>query len=206
MSTTSTTVPSPKVITILGSTGIQGASVLHYLLQCPESHFHLRAITTRPSPSSSLAAVSSHPNMTVHVLSDTTSKTGLLEIFSGSHVVFGNTNTHDKRYDGKPGSPTEIQALHAIVDAAIEANVELLILSCLPDTGELGHKSSDFLNKLNGMKYAQQKAKETGLKVVYVQLGWYVTNFIGGHDPVVNEVDGVVEFAMKGLKQDKRGK
>jgi len=142
--------------------------------------------------------------MTVHVLSDPTSKAGLLEIFSGSQVVFANTNTLDKRYDGKPGSPTEFQALQAIVDAAIEAKVELLVLSCLPDAGELGDKSPDFFNKVKGMKYAKQKADETGLKVVYVQLGWYITNFIDGHDPVVHEVDGVVEFAMQGLKQDKR--
>lgn len=81
----------------------------------------------------------------------------------------------------------------------------LLILSCLPVVGELGNRSPDFVNKVAGMKYAKERAKETGLKVVYVQLGWYITNFIDDHDSQVNPTDGVVEFGMQGLKQDKRG-
>ena len=139
------------------------------------------------------------------MLKDTTSKSELVELFRGSHAVFANTNSLDKRYDGKPGSPTEIQALHAVVDAAVDANVELLLLSSLPDIGKLRHTFHDFENKVDGMNYAKQISKTTGLKVVYIQLGWYITNFIGDHDPCVNEDDGVVEFFIPGLKQDKPG-
>jgi len=138
------------------------------------------------------------------VLKDTTSKDELIELFKGSHTVFANTNSLDGRYNGKPGSPTEIQALHAVVDAAVDANVELLLLSCLPDLGKLTQSYHDFANKVDGANYARQIAKATGLKVVYIQLGWYITNFIHDHDPTVNEKDGFVEFFMRGLKQDKR--
>lgn len=197
--------PSPKTVTILGSSGLQGASVLHYLLQLPTSDFNIRAITTRPVHSPSLPDLSMHPNMSIHFLRDTTSKDELVELFKGSQAVFANTNSLDSRYDGKPGSPTEIQALHAVVDAAVDANVELLLLSCLPDLGKLTQSYHDFANKVNGTNYARQIAKATGLKVVYIQLGWYITNFIDDHDPAVNEKDGVVEFFMRGLKQDKPG-
>lgn len=92
------------------------------------------------------------------------------------------------------------------MDAAIDANVGLLILSCLPDCGaELQANSPDFVNKVAGMRYAKQRAAETGLRVVYVQLGWYFSNFIEDHDPVVCAEDGVVEFFMRGLRKDRRG-
>lgn len=80
----------------------------------------------------------------------------------------------------------------------------LLVLSCLPDVGELGKRSPDFVNKSEAMRYAKRRARETGLRVVYVQLGWYMQNFVENHDAKVNPVDGVIEFQMKGLRQDKR--
>lgn len=198
------TILSPKTVAILGPTGLQGASVLHCLLRCPASDFNIRAISTRSEYSPSLPDPI-HPNMSIHMLKDTTSKSELVELFKGSHAVFANTNSLDSRYDGKPGSPTEIQALHAVVDAAVDANVELLLLSCLPDLGKLTQSYPDFVNKVDGSNYARQIAKTTGLKVIYIQLGWYITNFIDDHDPTVNKTDGVVEFFMRGLKQDKRG-
>jgi len=79
------------------------------------------------------------------------------------------------------------------------------VLSCLPEVGRLGKRSPDFVNKTEGMRYAKERARETGLRVVYVQLGWYVQNFVEDHDAVVNPADGVVEFRMQGLRQDKRG-
>ncbi|KAF8453828.1 hypothetical protein BGX38DRAFT_1268340 [Terfezia claveryi] len=195
---------NPQTIAILGPTGIQGASVLHYLLRSPSTTFNLRAITTRPDPSPSLPSLSAHPNLSVHHLPSPTSIPHLTQFFTGCTAVFGNTNTHSPVFDGKPDSPTEIGALKAIVDAAVEAKVGLLVLSCLPDVGELGKRSSDFLNKAEGMRYAKERARETGLRVVYVQLGWYMQNFVEIHDAKVNPVDGVVEFQMQGLRQDKR--
>ncbi|KAF8430379.1 hypothetical protein EV426DRAFT_526242 [Tirmania nivea] len=192
---------TPQTIAILGPGGIQGASVLHYLLP---TAFTLRAITTRPGISSSLPSLPAHPNLSIHHLPSPTSTSHLTQFFTGCTAVFGNTNTLSPIYDRKPGSPTEIDALKAIVDAAVEAKVGLLVLSCLPDVGELGKKSPDFVNKIEGMKYAKERATETGLRVVYVQLGWYMQNFVEDHDALVNPTDGVVEFQMQGLKQDKR--
>jgi len=200
------TTPTPKTIAILGPGGIQGASVLHYLLRSAPTTFTLRAITTRPGSSPSLPPLSSHPNLSTHHLPSPASIPHLTNFFTGCTAVFGNTNTLSPIYDGKPGSTTEIDALKAIVDASVEAKVGLLVLSCLPDVGALGKGSPDFVNKVEGMRYAKERARETGLRVVYVQLGWYMTNFVGDHDALVNPDDGVVEFKMQGLRQDKRGR
>ncbi|KAF8470633.1 hypothetical protein BDZ91DRAFT_791590 [Kalaharituber pfeilii] len=192
-----------KSVAILGSTGIQGASVLHYLLKQPTTSFQLHALTQSPIKphSPALPSLADHRNLTVHQ-ADPTDISTLIPIFQGKQVVYGNTNTQDPRFFSPDSKLTEVDALRNIVDASVAANVELLILSTMPDIGAIGEASPGFKNKVEGMRYAREVAQKTGLRVVFVQVGWYLTNFVEEHDPKVNEEDGVVEFFMTGTYTD----
>ncbi|KAF8454277.1 hypothetical protein BDZ91DRAFT_786579 [Kalaharituber pfeilii] len=192
---------SPRTISVLGSTGVQGASILHYLLANTDpATTHLRALThsAPSSAASALPPLSSHPNLTVHQV-DILSKSTLITAFTGSQVVFGTTNSQDPRFSKQP-LELEIQAIKTFVDACVEANVELLIHSSLADMGPMANRVHDFAAKSEGMKYARKIAENSGgkLKVVFVQMGWYYNNFFWWHPPVVNKEDGVVEFEIPG--------
>ena len=210
------TPPSQQVIAILGSTGVQGASVLHHLLTTlPATTTALRAIT-HSAPSAAVSAIppiSTHPSLSIHQ-ADVLSPPSLIEAFTGAQVVFGNTNSQDPRFAATGDQyATELQAIKNIVDACVEAGMELLILSALNDMGYLSRRCWDFRAKSEGMEYARavsarerDEKGEKGLKVVFPQLGWYMNNFVWWHPGVPNAEDGVVEFEIPGADPNVKGR
>jgi len=155
------------LIAILGSTGVQGASVLHYLLATVPATTALRAIT-HSSPSAAASAIppiSAHPNLSIHQ-ADVLAPPSLIIAFTGAQVVFGNTNSQDPRFAATGDQyATELQAIKNLVDACVETGVGLLILSALNDMGYLSHRCWDFRAKSEGMEYAKGvSAREREIK------------------------------------------
>ncbi|KAI5810888.1 hypothetical protein DFH27DRAFT_530088 [Peziza echinospora] len=87
-------------------------------------------------------------------------------------------------------------------------------MSTLPGLGDVGSWNTDFREKGMGMEYAKglvEKRKGNtgggGLRIVYLELGWYYNNFLIQHPLEVRKVDGVdvVEVGMAGADEDVKG-
>lgn len=82
--------PSPKLIVVLGATGLQGGSVLHHILarNTPSEHtFSVRAVTRNPSSANAVElAKLSHVEV---VKADLDDKEELKKALEGAWGVFG---------------------------------------------------------------------------------------------------------------------
>jgi hypothetical protein len=209
-------VPQPKTITIFNATGIQGSSVLHYLLKAtsPTAH-NIRAITTSPPTTASahLPPLSKHPNLTIHQLppSDYFNPTSLKSALEGTNILFLTTNSNAPNFvskHGGKGEKSESDFIKLVLDVVVAdiASIELVVMSTLPGLGEVGAWNTDFREKGAGMEYAKGLVeKGTGLRIVYLELGWYYSNFLIFHPLEVSKVDGVVEVGMAGADENVKG-
>jgi len=171
------TMASQQAITIIGSTGNQGLSVLKSLLST--SH-PIRALTRSPSKLQSYNS----PNLTI-LETDITNTDQLRESLKGVWAVFVNTISDYSEPEG-----TEEALLKSIIDVAAASGVEWLLFSSLPE----GMPARAYIEKSNAAKYAKEVAKTTNLKPIFVQMGWYMTGFSGYMRPTLNTLDGFVEF------------
>jgi hypothetical protein len=88
----SLTMSSTKLITVYGSTGSQGGSVVASLLQSKDKTFALRGITRNPESEKAMALASQGVEI---VKADGFVKDQVVEAFRGSWGVFVNTNSDD---------------------------------------------------------------------------------------------------------------
>jgi hypothetical protein len=117
---------SQDLITVFGATGAQGSSVLRSLAANDSNQFALRG-TTR-DPSSDAAKRISALGVEV-VKADGWDKTSMVAAFNGSWGAFVNTNSDDPIFEDPEHTKTEVDLGKLIVDAAIEAGVEVLVYS-----------------------------------------------------------------------------
>lgn len=198
-----------QTIAILGPNGVQGASVLHHLLKTTTSTTHIRALTQSPKSqqAQSLPSTAQYPNLSIHQ-ADVLSFESLKSAFAGCKIVFGNTNSADPRFACNVSvgdTPPEFTAIQNIVNACIECEVELLILSVAEDFGAVARYSTVFKGKSLGREYAEACFERGELNVVFVTLGWYFSNFATSYPPTLNAEDGVVEFWAPWAKTDVKG-
>lgn len=115
-----------KLITVFGSTGNQGGSVIRAILGHPElsRSWKIRGITRDPSKPNAVALSEQGVQM---VAADLSSKSSILESIRGSDAVFGVTN-----YWEKGTLEHELMQGKNLADAAKEAGVGHLIWSSLP--------------------------------------------------------------------------
>ena len=117
---------SPKLITVFGATGTQGSSVLRSLAANSNNTFALRGISRNPSSDAAKTLSALGIEM---VKADGWDKASLLAAFSGSWAVFANTNSEDPVFQDPEEKKTEVDLGRNIVDAAVEAGVEVFVYS-----------------------------------------------------------------------------
>lgn len=142
---------SDQIISIIGSTGVQGSGVLKALLGST-SH-PVRALTKSP------AKLRPHPHLTP-VEIDITNSASLREGLKGSWA-FVNTFSDYSKPEG-----TEVTLLKSIIDAAVDAGVQYLAMSALP----AGMPARAYIEKSTAMEYAKELSMETNLKPIFVQV------------------------------------
>ncbi len=115
-----------KLITVFGATGAQGSSILRSLAANTSTPFTLRGITRNPSSDSAqqLSALGVEV-----VKADGWDKDSLIVAFKGSWGVFVNTNSDDPIFEKPDFTKTEVGLGKLIVDAAVEASVEVFVYS-----------------------------------------------------------------------------
>lgn len=117
---------SQKLITVFGATGAQGSSVLRSLAANTSKQFSLRGTTRKPS-SDSAHRISA---LGVEVVeADGWDKVSMVTAFRGSWGAFVNTNSDDPIFENPRNTKTEVDLGKLVVDAAIEAGVEVLVYS-----------------------------------------------------------------------------
>lgn len=127
---------SDKLITVFGATGAQGSSVLRSLAANVTHSFALRGITRDPSSSTSQALRAAVPKVSL-VQADGWDKPSLVTAFQGSWGAFVNTNSDDAVFENPDETRTEFDLGKNIIDAAIDAGVEVLVYSGLSSAKEI---------------------------------------------------------------------
>lgn len=122
---------SQKLITVFGATGAQGSSVLRSLSHNTTSPFSLRGITRDPTSSSAQKlSVSIAPGAIFELVkADGWNKPSMVAAFKGSWAAFVNTNSEDPVFENPEEKRTEVDLGKLIVDAAIEAGVQVFVYS-----------------------------------------------------------------------------
>ncbi|KAL1605114.1 hypothetical protein SLS60_004657 [Paraconiothyrium brasiliense] len=188
-----------KLITVFGTTGLQGSSVLASLAANSQKPFTLRGITRNPSS----AAAKKIADSGIHaVKADGWDKQSLISAFHGSWAVFANTNSDDAIFENPDEKRTEVDLGKIIVDAAAEAGVEIFVYSGFNSASTItGGKIP--VAAFDDKSAVWQYAKSTGKFkiVVAVSPGWYIENSLGqdlapilGGFPFVLAEDGTLVF------------
>ncbi|KAH6697310.1 hypothetical protein F5X68DRAFT_226696 [Plectosphaerella plurivora] len=166
--------PTTKIVTIFGSTGQQGGSVARALLRDQSGTFKVRGITRKPDSDAAKALSSAGVEV---VQADGLIKDELVAAFRGTWAVFANINSDDPCINEKDG-PTEEDMGKIIVDAAVEAGVEVFVFSGMASAtettnGAVPAKAFDEKHAIG--QYARSKLFQS---VVEVSPGWYMESFL----------------------------
>lgn len=124
---------SSKLITVFGATGAQGGSVIRSLLANTSKSFTLRGITRNPDSASAKELSSSGVEV---VKADGWDKESMVAAFEGSWGAFVNTNSDDSVFQNPEEKRTELDLGKIIVDAAVEAGVEVFVYSGMASARE----------------------------------------------------------------------
>lgn len=116
-----------KLITVLGATGIQGGSVVEYLLKSPET-YAIRAVTRNPGSNAAQLLASRGVELFQADLGDTMS---LITSFEGSYAVFAVTDFME------PFVKAGADANAAIVAAAAETKHGKNIVDAIEKAGDV---------------------------------------------------------------------
>ena len=124
------------ILTVVGATGIQGASVIAALHSATQPQYQIRALTSSPS-SPAATRLANQPNISV-VAVDLNSYDSVLSAFEDSTLIYANTIFDPKAFvsGGAAGAQRqeEQQGLNIVRAAAKIASLKHLIWSTLPDT------------------------------------------------------------------------
>ncbi|KAH6625833.1 hypothetical protein C7974DRAFT_208293 [Boeremia exigua] len=190
---------SQKLITVFGATGAQGSSVLRSLAASNSKMFTLRGTTRSPSSDSSQKISALGVEV---VKADGWDKESMVAAFSGSWGAFVNTNSDDPIYEDPDFKKTELDQGKLIVDAAVEAGVQVFVYSGLKGAKEItGGKVANpaFDDKGDIGKYAE--ATGAFKNVVLAGPGDYYENWthkdlapVFGGFPYIPSEDGTLVF------------
>ncbi|KAH7149201.1 hypothetical protein B0J13DRAFT_300025 [Dactylonectria estremocensis] len=166
---------SPKLITVYGSTGSQGGSVVSSLLQNKDKSFALRGITRNPDSEKAKALTSQGVEV---VKADGFIKEQVTEAFRGSWGVFINTNSDDPALN-QPGGLGETDLGKILVDAAAESGVRHFVYSGMESASKITNgavPNKAFEEKHDIGEYAKSKGVFETVNIV--SPGWYMENHL----------------------------
>ncbi|KAF8336251.1 uncharacterized protein EI90DRAFT_3152485 [Cantharellus anzutake] len=157
-----------KIITVIGSTGLQGGSVVRSLLA--DGTFAVRALTRNVNGDAATKLKAAGAEVVSADLEDVES---LKKAFRGAYGVFGVTDCEQlleqffalyfgvEKLDQAKSRDHETQHGKNIVDAAEAEGIKHLVWSTLDDTSSSGVHVYHFIGKANVDKYIQTKKVPT---------------------------------------------
>ncbi|PSN75360.1 NAD(P)-binding protein [Corynespora cassiicola Philippines] len=166
-----------KLITVFGSTGNQGGSVVRAILNHPElsKQWKIRGITRNPNKPDAQAMIAKGVEM---VQADLSSKDSIISAIKGSNAVFGVTN-----YWEKGTLEHEVAQGKNLADAAKEAGVDHLIWSSLPFVSKITEGKLHNLHHFDSKAMVEEYVNELGLKASFVLPAYFMSNIPGSIRP-----------------------
>ncbi|KAJ6494125.1 hypothetical protein DFH09DRAFT_1376843 [Mycena vulgaris] len=157
---------SPRIVSVFGATGLQGAAVVRALLK--DGTFTPRAIVRNPQCDAALELTAAGVEV---VPGDWMDKASLVSAMRGSEAVFALT------FPVFGPGPTQIDQGKNLVDAAKEAGVKFFIFTSLPSIAEISG------GKYTSCVHYDQKAvvdaylRASGLANASLHLGAFLENY-----------------------------
>lgn len=185
----------PKIIAVVGATGVQGGSVCRAIFADPSGGFACRAITRDPKKDKARELAAKGADVVKADLDDVES---LKMAFTGAYGVYGVTNF----WEHSSAEKEKTQAKN-IADAARAAGVKHVIWSTLEDTRKFMSPDDKRMPFLQG-KYRvphfdakdEANAYFSGLPVTYLVTSFYWDNlYMFGLAPKQSE-DGTYTWAF----------
>lgn len=169
---------SKKIVTVVGSTGSQGGSIVRALLQ--DTAYTVRAVTRNPKS----AAAQELANLGASVVqADVNDYDSLVRAFSGSHIVFGVTNFYERF--GSIGAEEAIeievqQGINLANAAAATTSLEHYIWSTLPNTRKISN-GKNVVPHFDGKNTVDDYIKSNASllqKTTFLWVAFYATNIL----------------------------
>ncbi|KAK7036062.1 NmrA domain-containing protein, partial [Favolaschia claudopus] len=162
---------SPRIVSVFGATGLQGAAVARALLK--DGTFHPRAISRDPGSEASLKLKSEGIE---GVKGDTLDKASLVAALRGSEAVFAVTvPLFPVKAEGE--GPNEIVQGKNMVDAAKAAGVKFFFFSSLPHFTNLSGGKYKQVLFFDQKFIVEEYLKSSGLANVSIHLGMFLENY-----------------------------
>ncbi|KAJ7181166.1 hypothetical protein C8R46DRAFT_1071587 [Mycena filopes] len=175
---------SPRIITVIGATGLQGSSVVEALLK--DGTFTPRAITrdTESEASQKLKARGVEV-----VKADTANKESLVSALRGSEAVFAVTLSV-----WVPGQLSEMEHGKNIVDASKEVGVKFFVFSSTPNLTKLSGGKFSKVSIYDVKADIEEYLKSSGLPNASLHLGGFLENL--WTQPALKKKEGGSGFNM----------
>ncbi|ORY18961.1 hypothetical protein BCR34DRAFT_553011 [Clohesyomyces aquaticus] len=159
-----------KLITVFGSTGNQGGSVVRAILGHPElsKTWKIRGITRNPKKPDAQAMIAQGVEM---VQADLNSRESIFEAIKGSNAVFGVTN-----YWEKGTLEHEVMQGKNLADASKQAGIEHLIWSSLPYVSKITDGKLPNLHHFDSKAMVEQYITSLSLPASFVLPAYFMSN------------------------------
>ncbi|KAJ7353404.1 NAD(P)-binding protein [Mycena albidolilacea] len=162
---------SAPLIVIVGATGNQGGSIVQALAES-DRPYRIRGLTrdvTKPAAQK----LANQGVETVNVILSVANADAVQKVFKGADFVFVVTSFwehFDREREAAEG--------RMMVDAAKAAGVKLFIWSALESVSEVSKGKYIHVDHFDGKGEITAYAHASGIPLLIVQAGWYMTNFL----------------------------
>ena len=165
---------SKKILAVFGATGVQGGSVVRYVLNDPQlsQEYKIRAVTRDIH-----SEKANHLKGQVEVVkADATDRASLELALDGVHTIFAMTlPTH-----GLDAYEVEYNSAKRIADVAVEKDVEYLIFSTLPSVKELSGGKYNNVYPFDAKADAEKYIRGLSIKSAFYSPGCFMENLAEG--------------------------
>jgi len=160
-----------KILAVFGATGVQGGSVINYVLNDPElsQKYKIRAIT-RDVNSEKVKQLQEKVEV---VQGDMLNQASLETALAGAHTVFAMTTPSF----GPGGLEVEYNSAKTIADVAVQKGSAYIIFSTLPSVTEMSGGQYTHVTPFDAKAKAEQYIRGLPIKSAFVSLGFFMENF-----------------------------
>lgn len=159
-----------KILAVFGATGVQGGSLINYVLNNPElsQKYRIRAIT-RDVDSEKAKQLKGKVEV---VQADMSEKTSLESALEGVHTVFAMTVPSF----GPDGLDVEYSQGKMIADAAIQKGSLYFIFSTLPSVSDISGGKYRHVTTFDAKAKIERYIRGLPIKSAFVSLGFFMQN------------------------------
>jgi uncharacterized protein YbjT (DUF2867 family) len=160
-----------KTLAVFGATGVQGGSVINYVLNDPalSKMYKVRAIA-RDLASEKAKQLGEKVEV---VQADVLDQASLETALTGAHTIFAMT-THTF---GPSGFEVEFNTAKRIADVAVEKGAEYIIFSTLPSVTDLSDGKYTKVTPFDAKAKAEQYIRGLSIKSAFYAPGFFMQNF-----------------------------